>query len=72
MHDAATVQGEAQVDRNLPAWPDDCRKVEPHASVVVGAEALSGWKRERQALDRANARVGRCAVFYDNLAGKPQ
>jgi hypothetical protein len=66
------MQGEAQADRNLPPLPSDCRKMEPHAPIIVGGEALSGWKRERGATDRANARVGRCAGFYDDVAGKPR
>jgi len=54
----------------LPAYPADCTKKEPHAAIDVGAEALSVLKRERGQLDRANARVGRCAAFYVALRGK--
>ena len=66
------MRGEAEADRDLPLWPEDCRTMEPHAPVIIGTEALSGWKRERQALDRANARVGRCADLYDHIAGRPK
>ncbi|PSH68632.1 hypothetical protein CU102_12805 [Phyllobacterium brassicacearum] len=71
MEQAARTRGEAQVDHQWPPLPDDCRVMEPHAPVVIGTEALSGWKRERRALDRANARVGRCAGFYDAATGRP-
>lgn len=49
----------------LPELPSDCRVKEAHAPLYVGAEALVVLKQERRALDRANARVGRCAGFYD-------
>lgn len=52
----------------MPPLPDDCRKIEPHAPVTLGADEVSGWKRERGATDRANARVVRCAENYDNVA----
>jgi hypothetical protein len=53
----------------LPSYPDDCRKKEDHAPLIDGAEAKSVLKRERQALDRQNARTDRCADFYNGLAG---
>ncbi len=52
---------------SLPALPDDCRATEPHAPVSEGAEIRSILKRERTQLDKANARVGRCAEHYDGL-----
>jgi hypothetical protein len=67
---ASTARGELQAGLNLPDLPADCRVMEPHAPVVVGGEAISGWQRERAATDRANARVGRCAGFYDAATGK--
>ncbi len=67
---AATTQGELQAGLNLPDLPPACRVMEPHAPVIVGGEAISGWKRERTATDRANARVGRCAGFYNSATGK--
>ncbi|NEI70939.1 hypothetical protein GR212_15250 [Rhizobium lusitanum] len=51
---------------NLPPLPDDCRKNEPHAGIRVGDELRSVLVKERGALDRANARNGRCADFYDD------
>lgn len=52
----------------LPPLPADCETKEPHAPLTVGAEARSVLKRERQATDRANARVVRCAQNYKNVA----
>ncbi|PRD42307.1 hypothetical protein C5748_17165 [Phyllobacterium phragmitis] len=60
------MQGTAQARVVLPALPSDCRAQEPHAALTVGAEVRSILKRERNALDSANARVGRCAGFYDS------
>lgn len=64
---AATVQGTAQARVTLPVYPDDCRMKEPHAALVEGTEIRSILKRERDALDRQNARTDRCAGFYDDL-----
>jgi hypothetical protein len=58
-------QGRTAAGVTLPALPDDCRVKEPHAALSVGAEARLAIKAERRATDRANARVGRCAGFYD-------
>lgn len=60
-------QGQSQARANFPAYPDDCRLNEAHAALVDGAEIRSVLKRERQALDRQNARTDRCADFYDDL-----
>ncbi|KAB2784086.1 hypothetical protein F9K99_03870 [Brucella anthropi] len=68
MQEAAEKQGKAQA-RIVPAeYPDDCRKNEPHAPLIEGAEVRSILKRERAALDRQNARTDRCAEFYDSWA----
>ena len=40
---------------------------EPHAAITVGVELRSVLKRERGALDRANARVGRCVALWDDI-----
>lgn len=68
--EAAEKAGQAQAERQLPSYPDDCRKKEDHAPLTDGVEARSVLKRERQALDRQNARTDRCADFYDGLAGE--
>ncbi|MDH7787630.1 glycogen synthase [Ochrobactrum sp. 19YEA23] len=65
---AATAQGAAQARVTLPGYPEDCRAKEPHAALTEGAEIRSILKRERDALDRQNARTDRCAGFYDDLA----
>lgn len=54
----------------LPSLPDDLRKQEAHAPVVEGQPVISILARERQALDRANARQGRVVLFYDDIRTK--
>ncbi|MER9870202.1 hypothetical protein NKJ35_24045 [Mesorhizobium sp. M0136] len=65
---AAAGKGIAQARVTLPPLPDDCRALEPHAAVNVGDEVRSVLKAERRQLDKANARVGRCASHYDATA----
>lgn len=65
---AATETGRAQARVTLPQYPEDCRKMEAHAALVVGSEVRSILKRERGALNRQNARTDRCAAFYDALS----
>lgn len=67
---AATTKGQTQAGVLLPALPDDLRKQEPHAAVTEGQPVISILARERQALDRANARQGRTVQFYDDLIQK--
>jgi len=69
VQEAADRAGRAQAARQLPAYPDDCRKNEAHAPLTDGVEVRSVLKRERLALDRQNARTVRCAEFYDSLGG---
>jgi hypothetical protein len=54
----------------LPPLPDDLRKQEAHAAVTEGQPLISILARERQALDRANARQARTVQFYDALTSK--
>jgi len=70
LHKGAELQGQARARVNLPAYPAECRRHEPHAPLVEGADATSALKRERAALGRAWARTDRCAGFYDDLRGK--
>lgn len=65
---ASIDKGIAAARVTLPPLPGDCRAIEPHAAVNVGDEARSVLKAERRQLDKANARVGRCAGFYDRTA----
>jgi hypothetical protein len=67
---AATAKGQTQAGVVLPTLPDDLRKQEPHAPVTEGQPVISILARERQALDRANARQGRTVTFYDDLTKK--
>lgn len=70
LNKAATDQGTIKASVVLPAYPDDCRKLEAHASIDVGAELRSVLVRERGQLDKANARVGRCSQFFDDVKSK--
>ncbi|TGT78000.1 hypothetical protein EN809_003585 [Mesorhizobium sp. M2E.F.Ca.ET.166.01.1.1] len=65
---ASADKGIAAARVTLPPLPDDCRAWEPHAAVNLGDEARSVLKAERRQLDRANARVRRCAANYDATA----
>jgi phosphoenolpyruvate carboxylase len=67
---AATAVGQSKARVVLPAWPTECRRHEVHAALVLGQDALSALKREREALNRQNARTDLCAGFYDDLAGR--
>lgn len=60
---AAETQGRIEAGVNLAPLPADCEHQEPHAVETLGADILSMLKLERAALDRANARVKRCAQF---------
>ncbi|MEO3997166.1 hypothetical protein [Mesorhizobium sp. CAU 1732] len=64
---AGASQGVSDAGLTIGVLPDDCRTIEPHAALVDGAEIRSVLKRERAALDRANARVTRCADYHDDL-----
>ncbi|NNH67838.1 hypothetical protein [Rhizobium laguerreae] len=70
MNRAASTQGKTAAGVLLPALPDDLRKQEAHAAVTEGQPVISILARERQALDRANARQGRTVNFYDDVASK--
>lgn len=70
--DASVARGVAQAQPILPQLPADCRKREPHAPLIAGAEVRLVLKDERKALDRANDRVIRCANFYDDAKSKAE
>ncbi|NNU66515.1 hypothetical protein G9X67_14650 [Rhizobium sp. WYCCWR 11152] len=67
---AATTKGQAHAGIDLPPLPDDLRKQEAHAPVVEGQPLIAILARERQALNRANARQGRTVEFYDDLTSR--
>ena len=64
---AAAAKGRAAADIVLPPLPDDLLRQEAHAPVAEGEPIIAILARERQALDRANARQGRTVRFYDDL-----
>ncbi|WP_082240347.1 MULTISPECIES: hypothetical protein [Rhizobium] len=70
MNRAASTKGQASAGVLLPALPEDLRKQEPHAAVTEGQPLISILARERQALDRANARQRRSVAFYDDVVSK--
>lgn len=70
LNKAAATQGKIQAGVNLPILVPDCRKQEPHYAIKEGDEARSVIVGERRALSRANARVTRCANFYDDIRSR--
>nr|WP_204339147.1 hypothetical protein [Rhizobium leguminosarum] len=70
MNKAAVTEGQAAAGVSLPPLPDDLRRQETHAPVVEGEPVIAILARERQALDRANARQGRTIQFYDDLTSR--
>ena len=70
LNKAAVVKGQAAAGIALPPLPDDLRRQEAHAPVVEGEPVIAILARERQALDRANARQGRTLKFYDDLTSR--
>ncbi|TAV18497.1 hypothetical protein ELH88_05070 [Rhizobium ruizarguesonis] len=64
------TKGQAAAGILLPPLPDDLRRQEAHAPVVEGEPVIAILARERQALDRANARQGRTIQFYDDLTSR--
>ncbi|ARQ09237.1 hypothetical protein NXC12_CH01159 [Rhizobium etli] len=70
LNNAAVARGQAAAGIVLPPLPDDLRKQEGHAPVLEGEPLIAILARERQALDRANARQGRSVKFYDDLTSR--
>ena len=70
LNKTAVVKGQAAAGIALPPLPDDLRRQEAHAPVVEGEPVIAILARERQALDRANARQGRTVQFYDDLTSR--
>ncbi|MGX9991375.1 hypothetical protein ACS4RR_019745 [Rhizobium sp. Z1P35] len=64
------TRGQAAAGVTLPPLPNDLRRQEAHAPVVEGEAVIAILARERQALDRANARQGRIVQFYDDLTNR--
>lgn len=64
--DAARRQGELNAQL-FPPYPDDCRKRE-RSGVRMGERLDVALIRTDQALGRANARISRCAAWYDGIS----
>lgn len=67
---AAGKAGQTEAGRELPGYPDDCRKRE-RSGVRQGEPLDVALIRTDQALGRANARTTRCAGWYDVSAHFP-
>lgn len=63
---SAQTKGQAQASDGLAPWPADCKRKEPHAPLVSGAEVRSTLDRERDALERQWDRTDYCAAFYED------
>ena len=72
LRQAARDKGTAEARVTLPEYPEDCRRQEPHAPLIIGTEIRSILKRERTQLDKANAKTERCAGFYQDLKERIQ
>jgi hypothetical protein len=66
LRDAATQAGQAEASKELPGYPDDCRRKET-SGVRVGEPLDVALIRTDQALGRANARVRRCGQWNDEI-----
>ena len=64
--DAARASGELEATKSLPEYPADCRRVE-RSGVRNGERLDTALIRTDQALGRQNARVRRCADWYDGI-----
>ena len=61
--DAKRALAEAE---KLPEQPSDCRKKES-SGVKKGDRLDTAYLKAERALERQNARTGRCASWYDRL-----
>ncbi|MFC6488043.1 hypothetical protein [Nitratireductor sp. GCM10026969] len=64
--DAGLVEQAIESARQLPDQPADCR-VREHSGVIVGDRLDVALIKTDRALGRANARVIRCADWYDDI-----
>jgi hypothetical protein len=63
---AAALSAQVEVTKELPGYPEDCRRKEA-SGVRVGEPLDVALIRTDQALGRANARVMRCGRWYDEI-----
>ena len=64
--EAGRQNGELEASKQLPDYPDDCRKTS-RSGVRSGERLDVALLRTDQALSRQNARTKRCAAWYDEL-----
>lgn len=64
--DAGLAVGAAREAARIPDWPADCRRHE-RTGVVVGDRLDVAALKGDQAVGRGNARIDRCAAWYDAL-----
>jgi len=63
---AGADRGERNAERTLPALPEDCRFL-TRAGVQEGDRLDVALLKIDRALSRQNARITRCAEWYDQL-----
>ncbi|WP_299817485.1 hypothetical protein [uncultured Roseibium sp.] len=63
---AAEQVGRLDAEKTLPNYPADCRK-EERSGARIGEPLDVALLRSDRALGRANARVLRCAGWYDEI-----
>ncbi|WP_286202358.1 hypothetical protein [Labrenzia sp. THAF35] len=66
MRTAAALSAQVEVTKELPGYPEDCRRKEA-SGVQIGEPLDVALIRTDQALGRANARVMRCGRWYDEI-----
>ncbi|PVB61596.1 hypothetical protein DCO57_10415 [Labrenzia sp. 011] len=67
MQAAGKQTGLLEAEKSLPDYPHDCRKQE-RSGVRTGEPLDVALLRTDRALHRANARVLRCAGWYDEIS----
>lgn len=70
LHQSAAEKGRVEAGVHIADQPADCRLTVPRAARKVGDEAVSVLKRSDKQLDKANARILRCANDRDNVKAK--
>ena len=68
--DAATTAAEAAATQSvidIGPQPGECLVPEPHASLVIGRDAVVILKQERARKDAETDSKARCAKWYENL-----
>ncbi|WP_417708126.1 hypothetical protein [Roseibium aggregatum] len=66
MRSAAALSAQVEVTKELPGYPEDCRRKDA-SGVRIGEPLDVALIRTDQALGRSNARVMRCGRLYDEI-----